>query len=133
MAEPLSTALVMQSGGIGCPPEIAETIRGWGQYRDQVKLLPPAEQEKISKIADLIVTSFVTSNCVPLGQIKVIGHADHDFHGEAFEKKVSDERVAFGRSRPQHSHHQRIQVAPRRTHRQSCDRFCSESNGCRRD
>jgi hypothetical protein len=83
----------MQAAGLGCPPEVDEIIRGWGQYKDRVELLPQPEQDKIGKIADLIVTSFVTPGCVPLGQITIIGHADHDFHGEAFEKKVSVERA----------------------------------------
>jgi hypothetical protein len=79
--------------GSGCPAEVAEVIHGWGQYQDTVERLPQAERDKISRIADLVVASFTTPGCVPLGQITVVGHADKDFHGAAFEKKVSDERA----------------------------------------
>jgi Putative peptidoglycan binding domain len=76
-----------------CPTEFAEVVRGWGQYEDKVERLAQAEQDKINKLADLIVATFTTPGCVPLGQITVVGHADQDFHGAAFEKKVSDERA----------------------------------------
>src|SRR5271170_1854285 len=79
--------------GSSCPAEVAEVIHGWGQYQDTVERLPQAERDKISRIADLVVASFTTPGCVPLGQITVVGHADKDAHGAAFEKKVSDERA----------------------------------------
>jgi hypothetical protein len=79
--------------GSGCPAEVAEVIHGWGQYADTVERLPQAERDRIGRIADLVVASFTTPGCVPLGQIIVLGHADQDFHGVAFEKKVSNERA----------------------------------------
>jgi hypothetical protein len=69
---------------------VTEVIRGWGQYSD---VLPPTEQSKIDQLAELIVTSFASPRSTPLGKITIVGHADHDFHGAAFEKKVSDERA----------------------------------------
>jgi len=76
-----------------CPTEFAEVVRGWSQYEDKVERLAQAERDKINKLADLIVATFTTPGCVPLGQITVVGHADQDFHGVVFEKKVSDERA----------------------------------------
>jgi len=92
MAGTLATALQMQATG-GCPGEVDEIIRGWGQYKDRVELLPRPEQDKISQICDLIVTSFTRTGCIPLGQITIVGHADKDAQGANFEKKVSDERA----------------------------------------
>src|SRR5271157_2998497 len=93
MLSALRTALFFQATGGSCPKQVDEVIRGWGQYKEQVKLLPSTEQDKISQIAELIVTSFTTPGCVPLGQITIVGHADNDFHGAEFEKKVSVERA----------------------------------------
>jgi hypothetical protein len=76
-----------------CPNQVDETIRGWGQYENRIALLPGREQSKISTIAELIVASFIEPGCIPLGQITIIGHADKDFHGPNFEKKVSFERA----------------------------------------
>ena len=89
----LQTAVFMQATVGICPAQVDEIIRKWGQYRDRVDLLPGPEQDKITQIAELIVTSFITPGCMPLGQIAIIGHADKDFHGAEFEKKVSDERA----------------------------------------
>ncbi len=89
----LRSALFMQAIGAGCPNQVDELITGWGQYKDTVALLPKEERDKIAKIAELVVTSFTTVGCVPLGQITIIGHADKDFHGVEFEKKVSDDRA----------------------------------------
>jgi hypothetical protein len=75
-----------------CPQPVTEIIHGWSQYSDSVEKLPIQERSKIKVLAELVVASF-TTNCQPLGQIVVIGHADHDVHGPKFEKKVSDERA----------------------------------------
>jgi hypothetical protein len=88
----LQSVLFLQAVGVS-PAQVDEVIRGWGQYKDQVALLPPTEKDKISKIADLIVTSFTTPGGVPLGQITIIGHADKDFHGAEFELKKSKDRA----------------------------------------
>jgi hypothetical protein len=92
MALTLRSALFMQVVG-GCPREVDELIRGWGTHKDTVALLPKEEQDKVAKIAELVVTSFTTPGCVPLGQITVVGHADKDANGPAFEQKISDERA----------------------------------------
>ena len=76
-----------------CPQPVHEIISGWGQYSDTIKTLPFDEREKIFKLADLVVTSFSTNSCPPLGKIGVVGHADRDFHGAEFEMKVSNERA----------------------------------------
>jgi hypothetical protein len=92
MVVSLRTALFLQKSGT-CPTQLDEVVRGWGQYKDSVALLPPTEKDKIPQIADIVVNSFLTPGCTPLGQIVIIGHADKDFHGADFELKVSKERA----------------------------------------
>ncbi|MEO7999351.1 MAG: hypothetical protein ABI852_18010 [Gemmatimonadaceae bacterium] len=55
--------------------------------------MPASEKLKIAQIADLVVTSFTMTGCSPLGLLVVVGHADHDAKGAAFEQQVSDERA----------------------------------------
>ena len=77
-----------------CPQEVNEVIYGWGQYSDNINSLrPSSEKDKIDYLANLVVTSFAATGCAPLGKIEVVGHADKDFHGENFEKSVSNERA----------------------------------------
>ncbi|MEO7205525.1 MAG: hypothetical protein ABI145_01775 [Steroidobacteraceae bacterium] len=61
--------------------------------KDTVALLPPSEISKVAQLVDLIVTSFVTPGSIPFGQITIVGHADKDFHGAAFEQEVSVHRA----------------------------------------
>ena len=75
-----------------CPEPTTEIIHGWDRYGDNVEKLPMNEQSKIRVLAESVVASF-SVGCRPLGQIVVVGHADHDAHGRAFEKKVSTERA----------------------------------------
>ena len=75
-----------------CPEPATEIIHGWDRYGDTVEKLPTSEQSKIRVLAESVVASF-SVGCRPLGQIVVVGHADHDAHGRAFEKKVSTERA----------------------------------------
>jgi hypothetical protein len=86
----LRSALFAQkvTGSVAGP--VMELIRGWGRHSD---VLPPSEQTTIDNLADLVVTSFTSANTVPLGRIAVVGHADKDPLGDAFEKKVSKERA----------------------------------------
>jgi hypothetical protein len=88
----LRNALFLQATG-SCPSHIDEVIRGWDRYVDQVKLLPQEEKDKVEQIAGIITNSFITPGCTPLGQIIIIGHADKDFHGAAFEQQKSEERA----------------------------------------
>jgi hypothetical protein len=93
MLATLLSALFLQAVG-GCPSQVDEVIREWGRYKQDVEGLPQWEKDKIDKLADVVVTSFTAVGCQPLGLITIIGHADKDFHGAAFEKKISDERGA---------------------------------------
>jgi hypothetical protein len=77
----------------GCPADIEEVIRGWGQYQDSVDKLPREERDKINRLSELVVGSFATPGCTSLGQISVVGHADSDYHGPAFEQRVSVQRA----------------------------------------
>ncbi len=93
----LQQALIRQAASGGCSVQVDEVIRGWGQYEVFLQSgrarLPQPEQDKIDRLADLVVTSFSAVGCPPLGQIGIVGHADRDFHGQQFEKKISDERA----------------------------------------
>jgi hypothetical protein len=76
-----------------CPADIKEVIRGWGQYKDDAIQLPQEERDKIDRLSELIVNSFAVTDCAPLGQVSVVGHADNDYHGPAFEQSVSEQRA----------------------------------------
>jgi hypothetical protein len=90
MSRPQHAFFTLEVTGVVPGVPVTEVIRGWGQYSD---VLPNAEQSKIDQLADLVVTSFTSPGSFPLGLITIVGHADRDFHGAAFEKKVSDERA----------------------------------------
>jgi hypothetical protein len=76
-------------GSVSAPD--TEVIRNWDRHSDT---LPPSEQPTIDRLADIVADSFDPENTTaPLGRITVIGHADKDPLGAAFEKKVSDERA----------------------------------------
>lgn len=76
-----------------CVSQVERTIYGWGQYKDEVALLPSAERDKVNELANLVVSSFMIPGCPPLGTITIVGHADTDSHGPALEKRVSDARA----------------------------------------
>jgi len=86
----LDRYLLMQSVGAQCVSPVEETIVGWGQYKDQI---PPSEQAKIDKLAEIITDSFNQFDCAPFRSMLVVGHADKDWHGPVFEKQVSFERA----------------------------------------
>jgi carboxypeptidase C (cathepsin A)/V8-like Glu-specific endopeptidase/subtilisin family serine protease len=87
-----SPSLPKEDSG-SCPPQVEKTIYGWGQYKDDVPLLPSAERDKVNELANLVVNSFFAAGCAPLGKISIVGHADRDSHGAALEKRVSDARA----------------------------------------
>jgi 8-amino-7-oxononanoate synthase len=93
----LQQASAMQASDTGCLMDVDEVIRGWGQYQTFLQTnsaqLPRQERDKITTLADLVVTSFAKPGCSPLGQITIVGHADHDARGPEFEKKISSERA----------------------------------------
>jgi carboxypeptidase C (cathepsin A)/V8-like Glu-specific endopeptidase/GH25 family lysozyme M1 (1,4-beta-N-acetylmuramidase)/subtilisin family serine protease len=84
--------LLQEDAGI-CPVQLERVIYGWGRYKDEVSKLPKPEKDKIDELANLVVTSFALPGCSPLGQISIVGHADRDYHGAVFEKRVSDARA----------------------------------------
>lgn len=79
----------MQLVGL-CAGGVEETISGWNQYS---RVLPPGGQTTLDKLADLIVSSFAQRTCPPFRQVRIVGHADKDWHGSAFEGRVSFERA----------------------------------------
>ena len=70
--------LVVATGSVGHP--VSETIFGWYRYDDNVAFLPTAEQDKLNYLADLIVSSFEQSDFPPFREVKIVGHADKDWH-----------------------------------------------------
>jgi hypothetical protein len=90
---PASSPSLPKEDSGSCLPQFEKTIYGWGQYKDEVPLLPPAERDKINELANLVVDSFFVPGCAPLGKISIVGHADRDSHGAALEKRVSDARA----------------------------------------
>jgi len=93
MKRTLQHALFMQAVTGVCPVEVFETISGWKQYSVNIALLPPNQSGKIDKLADLIVTSFTQVGCAPLRKVKIVGHADKDWHGEQAEHSISLDRA----------------------------------------
>jgi len=68
-----------------CPVDNAYVIRGFGQYSDDLSLLPPEQQNKMVAIANEILSSHSgTPGAAPVTEVTVIGHADPDV---AREKK----------------------------------------------
>ena len=90
MAFTLSQAVFMQVSTIICPGPVEETIKNWAQYNSQ---LSGPQQSSVDSLADLIVSSFNQSSCPPFREVKIVGHADKDWHGAAFEDKVSFDRA----------------------------------------
>jgi hypothetical protein len=78
-------------GGLGqSSTQAVETvIYGWGQYKDKVSLLPKSEQDKIDRLAELIVSSFAQSVLPPYRSVIIVGHADKDWQGAKLEDTVA--------------------------------------------
>jgi hypothetical protein len=90
----LRHALFLQATGQPAPQSVSTVIFGWGQYKDQAKLLPKPEQDKLDQLADLIVSSFAQSDLPPFRRVTIVGHADKDWHGAAWENTVSFNRAS---------------------------------------
>jgi outer membrane protein OmpA-like peptidoglycan-associated protein len=71
-----------------------ETISRFPRHQDAVKLLPAQEQQKIDRIARLIVQSFILG-VQPIRTVRLVGHADRDPQmGSQFEAKISTSRAS---------------------------------------
>lgn len=86
-------AAFMNGLGQSSTQDIETVIYGWGQYKDQVSLLPKGEQDKLDRLADLIVSSFGQSVLPPYRSVIIVGHSDKDWHGAAYEDTVSGNRA----------------------------------------
>lgn len=76
-----------------CPKPIVDTISRFPRYQNTVRSLPPAEQQKIIRLAGLIRRSFRPS-CRPFVTVRLVGHADRDVQrGPRFEQQISLERA----------------------------------------
>ena len=68
---------------------IRETVSGFSRYSNAI---PSQERAKISRIAQLIVQSYKSSQ--PIRTVRLVGHADRDIQrGAGFEKKISGDRA----------------------------------------
>lgn len=76
-----------------CPPDRADTVRGYKRYSNDVTLLPLGEQGKIANIVNAIVKSFRPGS-EQIQIVRSIGHADKDLaRGPMFERQISGERA----------------------------------------
>jgi hypothetical protein len=89
----LPHAIFMQGLGQRVTQPVATVIYGWGQYKDQVPLLPKPERDKVDQLADLIVSSFEQTALPPFRRVEILGHADKDWHGPSWEDTVSFNRA----------------------------------------
>jgi hypothetical protein len=89
----LERAVFMQAGGQPTTDNLQTVIYGWGQYKDEVRLLPKSEQDKVDQLADQIVSSFAQTVLPPFRSVIIDGHADKDWHGEKLENAVSFARA----------------------------------------
>jgi outer membrane protein OmpA-like peptidoglycan-associated protein/peptidoglycan hydrolase-like protein with peptidoglycan-binding domain len=77
----------------GCPTSVRETVSGFPRYQNSVASLPRGEQEKIKKLARLIVSTF-QRGCPSIVIVRLTGHADLDPQREpGFMLKISRERA----------------------------------------
>lgn len=89
----LQQATFMKSTGLPIGGSVGAVISGWGQYKDDVALLPKFERDKVDQLADLIVSSFDQSVSSPFREVTIVGHADKDWHGGPTESRVSFNRA----------------------------------------
>lgn len=89
----LERAVFMQASGQPTTDNVETVIYGWGQYKDEVSLLPKSEQDKVDQLADQIVSSFAQTVLPPFRSVIIDGHADKDWHGEKLENAVSFARA----------------------------------------
>jgi hypothetical protein len=76
-----------------CGSPSSHTVSGFPRYQASVTLLPRTEQQKMRRIAGLILRSF-RPGCKPLDRVQLVGHADRDVRrGQGFEKQVSVQRA----------------------------------------
>jgi outer membrane protein OmpA-like peptidoglycan-associated protein len=69
----------MEAPSARCPADSPYVIRGFTQYSDDIRLLPPGEKNKLSAIAAEIARSRSgTPGVSPVTQVIVVGHADLD-------------------------------------------------------
>ena len=82
-----------------CPIDNPYAIRGFNQYSDDIRLLPPSQQNKLAAIAAEIANSQSGAPGVaPVTQVIVVGHADLDATRErrepGFLQYMSEKRAA---------------------------------------
>jgi outer membrane protein OmpA-like peptidoglycan-associated protein len=76
----------------GNPGPFHTIISGFSQYKTTIDSLPQEEREKVRAVADFVANSFEPGE-LPILSIKIIGHADKDWHGADYEKKISEQRA----------------------------------------
>jgi len=73
-------------------------IRGFSQYSDNIRQLPPEQQNKIAAIANEILSS--QPGVAPVTEVTIVGHADPDVAREkkepGFVQSISEKRALAG-------------------------------------
>lgn len=82
-----------------CPADSPYVIRGFNQYSDDIRLLPPSQQNKLAAIAaEVVRRTSATPGATPDTQVIVVGHADMDAAREkrepGFLQYISEKRAA---------------------------------------
>jgi hypothetical protein len=91
-----------------CPADEPYTVRGFGRYSDDIRLLPDQQKNKLATIA-LEISKMASgrpdrgmSELPPAAQVLVVGHADLDAaresHEPGFLQFISEKRAAAVRS-----------------------------------
>jgi outer membrane protein OmpA-like peptidoglycan-associated protein len=82
-----------------CPVDSPYVIRGFNQYSDDVRLLPPSQQNKLAALgAEIASSKSGAPGVAPVAQVIVVGHADLDAARErrepGFLQYMSEKRAA---------------------------------------
>ena len=81
------------AGAPSCPRLAPVTVGRFPRYAESIASLPPAEQQKVRRLAEIIVRSH-RPGCRPVLQVNLVGHADRDYQrGPDFEHRISAHRA----------------------------------------
>jgi hypothetical protein len=93
------TLLEMEGFVDSCPVDSPYVIRGFSQYSDDIGLLPPDQQNKLTAIsAEIARSRSGAAGIIPVAQVIVVGHDDMDAAREkrepGFLQFMSEKRAA---------------------------------------
>lgn len=81
-----------RSVALNCPPPAGTTLSRYPAHAVTVAALPAPMQQRLSALATRIRASF-RPGCRPFTLVRIVGHADRDRRGAAFERDVSRRRA----------------------------------------